>query len=253
MVSESIRVVSEPLGGLPRPGREWVRKGRVSAAVLERLVVRLGVLDSGAAASRQYRPAARRSGALNVWPIREGVRVVPASREATVAVPVDLSPRPADREDGAAILAGDRKHARRGIAGQHPVEQRRAAEVAGRSAGRLWVAEDREIRILHPELVAHDAGAGRHPAGEHGGVARRRLGDRVELAALVVDGAAVEQAPEATGELVVVAREVVGPELIDSHQHHERQIAALGGELGRQQMNQDERGEQGADREHGAS
>ena len=53
-------------------------------------------------------------------------------------------------------------------------------------------------------------------------MARRRLGDRVVLVRVGEHGAALHQPREAAGELATEPREVVGAELVDRHQHHQR-------------------------------
>ncbi len=60
-------------------------------------------------------------------------------------------------------------------------------------------------------------------------MSRRGLRDRVELAALGVQHGAVQQQAEPAGELPAVAVEVVGAELVHRQQHHEGDVAVLGG------------------------
>ena len=162
-------------------------------------------------------------------PPRQRVAVVLARHEPAVRrVPVDVAPRAADRQDRRAILHRDGQHARLRVRAAQPVGERGAGEAPGRRTRAVPPGEQRRGRVGDPDAVHHDPGRPRKPAGEQGGVPGRGLGDGVVVVRVREDGPAADQAGDAAGELGSEPVQVVAPELVDRHEHHERRLLRCG-------------------------
>ena len=219
-----------PRGGA-RGRREAMGKGVVHAAVLEGHAVGLGVggvrqeqCPRRAGPGRRVDPAIERP-----HPRRERIGVVATGGERPRVQPVHRAPGPPDRKDRRPVLARDGQHAGAGVAREHPVVQRGAAEPAWRRADLVARAQHGRVGILYAPGVEGDSGVGGVAAGQHRGVPRCGLGGRVVLLAVLEHRPAPIDAREAAGPLRRVAGQVVGPHLIDRDQYHERGAAGRAG------------------------